>query len=57
MRPAWEGPAAPALNPNTGSIKFQASIGAEQNQFPTQAIGNNMVLVTTTTQVDVFASS
>jgi outer membrane protein assembly factor BamB len=46
-----------ALNPNTGRVKLRASIGPEQNHFPTPAIGDNRVVVATTTQVDVFAPS
>jgi outer membrane protein assembly factor BamB len=46
-----------ALNPNTGSVELKASIGPEQNHFATPAIGDNCVVVTTTTQVDVFAPS
>jgi outer membrane protein assembly factor BamB len=44
-----------ALNPNTGGVEHEASIGPIQNHFPTPAIGDNLVVVTTTTQVDVFA--
>jgi outer membrane protein assembly factor BamB len=36
-----------ALNPATGAIALQATIGPEENHFPTPAIGDNMVVVAT----------
>jgi outer membrane protein assembly factor BamB len=39
------------LNPNNGTIRLQFAYGATQNHFPTPAIGDNMVLVASNTQL------
>jgi outer membrane protein assembly factor BamB len=43
-----------ALNPNTGNVQLQYNFGAEQNHFPTPAIGDNMVVVASTTSLLAF---
>ena len=42
------------LNPATGAVTVQYDFGAEANHFPTPAVGANMVLVASTTQLIAF---
>jgi polyvinyl alcohol dehydrogenase (cytochrome) len=45
------------LNPATGAVRLQVGFGSEQNHFPTPAIGDNMVIVASETQLLGFAPS
>ena len=42
------------LYPSSGNIKVQYSLGSYQNHFPTPAIGDNMVVVTTQSSLLAF---
>jgi outer membrane protein assembly factor BamB len=43
-----------AISPSTGAVALHFAFGAEQNHFPTPAIGDNMVVVASTTALLAF---
>ncbi|HUD69393.1 MAG TPA: hypothetical protein VMQ40_04060 [Acidimicrobiales bacterium] len=43
------------INPAAGAVRLQFGFGAEQNQFATPAVGDNVVFVASTTQLLGFA--
>jgi outer membrane protein assembly factor BamB len=45
------------LDPATGNVVVQASVGGESNHFPTPSFGAGFMLVPTSTQVVAFAAS
>jgi len=45
------------LNPTTGAVQQQTSIGAPINHFPTPSVGNGVLLVAAGTHIVAFAAS
>jgi outer membrane protein assembly factor BamB len=45
------------LNPSTGSVSQQATIGVPANHFPTPGVGNGLLLVANANQVIAFSAS
>ena len=43
-----------ALNPTTGAVAQQFTIGAEANPFPTPSVGDHLLLAPAATQVVAF---
>ena len=45
------------LNPSTGSVRQQVSVGTPANHFPTPSVGDGLFLVPSAYRVDAFATS
>jgi len=45
------------LNPTTGAVRQQATVGTPANHFPTPSVGDGLFLVPVATQVVAFRAA